>query len=239
MKIECIICGMSVFLLCSCGGDSSHHRVLWEDKHLTNPMYELLGMTDEYISRFDYVTGKPLPDLVECFYPDETREANRFDELLTEHARLTGARSDWRKEIGPQGHICFYSAQWAGIINSFYVKVDRRTATLDPRIFQKASQDEMLQFLRGAYGRYGSKDGQNFINMANAAYKITTIADVLEKLGCSDIVIYKTPEEYEPGSYEIRFKPSPRIAEQLQIKDVVLEPGRNSVTDWKVYKRVN
>jgi hypothetical protein len=48
-------------------------------------MYKLLGMLDEYISRFSYVTGEPYPNLVEFFYPSETDLADYFENLILEY----------------------------------------------------------------------------------------------------------------------------------------------------------
>jgi hypothetical protein len=45
--------------------------------HLTSAMYEMLGLLNEYISRFDFLDGTPDPWL-ERFYPHEKNPANRF-----------------------------------------------------------------------------------------------------------------------------------------------------------------
>jgi hypothetical protein len=200
-------------------------------------MYEILGMLNEYISRFDYGTGEPIPDLIESFHPDETNHADRLESLLKNHADMTGLKRDWRKEIRRRGHIYFYSSQWSRIINSFYIKIDRTTATLDPTVFQQASRSEMVLFMQGVYARYGSDDKRSAIRMANAPYKIETIASVLKKLGCSDVVIFVL--EYIPHLYQVHFNPSQIVIERLNIEQVALKPDMNDSPDWKVYKGIN
>ena len=121
-------------------------------------------------------------------------------------------------------------------MNSFYVKVDERITTLDSRIFQDASQGEMLLFLKGVYGRYGSADMSSCIDMANAPHKVTTIGNVLKRLGCSNVVIYVL--EWMPHSYAVHFEPSPIVLEQLEIEKITLEPDRSGNADWKIFKRI-
>ena len=55
--------------LASCESNRFDNQILHRDTHLTEPMYEIPGMLDEYISRFDYGTSEPIPDLIESFYP--------------------------------------------------------------------------------------------------------------------------------------------------------------------------
>ena len=237
IRLRYLLIVLVLVALVSCESNRFDNQILHRDTHLTESMYEILGMLSEYISRFDYGTGEPIPDLIEYFYPHETNHADRLESLLKSHADMTGLRQDWRKEIGRQGHIYFYSSQWSRIINSFYIKVDRTTATLDPTVFQQASQSEMLRFIQGVYVRYGNNDKRSAIRMANAPYKIETIASVLKKLGCSDIVIFVL--EYIPHSYQVHFNPSPIVIERLNIEQVALKPDMSDIKDWRVHKRIN
>lgn len=237
MRLRYLPIILALVAFASCKSNRPDNQILHRDTHLTESMYEILGMLNEYISRFDYGTGEPIPDLIEYFYPHETNHADRLESLLKSHADMTGLRRDWRKEIKRRGHIYFYSSQWSRIINSFYIKVDRTTATLDTTIFQQASRSEMLRFMQGVYARYGNIDKRSAIRMANAPYKIETIARVLKKLGCSDTVIFVL--EYIPHLYQVHFNPSSIVIEKLNIEQVVLKPDMSDSEDWKVYKRIN
>lgn len=208
----------------------------WNEKHLTEPMFEILGLLGEYISRFSPYTGVPMPDLIERFYPNEIEKADRLEALLGEHAVITGLKKDWRREIGKQGHVWLYSQAWSAIVNSFYVKVEKKTATLDAGIFDRATQAEMLRFLRGAYARYGSKDKGSTILMANAPYKVTTISLVLKKLGCTAIAIYRTYRM--PNLFQAHFNPSPAVKEFLGIERTVLMP-ESDLSGWSVFAKID
>ena len=199
-------------------------------------MYEMLGMLGENMGRFDLYTGDPIPELVESFYPHETHHADHFESLLRAHAALTGLEQDWTRKGGRQKHVRFYSSRWSGVMNSFYVKTSERTATLDARIFEDASEAETLLFLKGVFSRYGSTDKSSHITMANAPHKVTTIGTVLTRLGCSNVVVYVL--EWIPHSYAVHFEPSPIVLEQLEIEKITLEPDRSGNADWKIFKRI-
>lgn len=139
MRLQYLPIVLVLVALASCELNRFDNQTLHRDTHLTESMYEILGMLSEYISRFDPSAGEPIPDLIGSFYPHETNHADRLEILLRNHADMTGLRRDWRKEIGRQGHISFYSSQWSRIINSFYIKIDRTTATLDPTGWMSAS----------------------------------------------------------------------------------------------------
>ncbi len=218
------------------------------ERHLTGPMYEILGMLSEYTSRFDCYTGEPHPGLVEMFYPAELDLADRFEKLLAAHAQITGMKRDWRRKIGKQGHVSFLSSLWANALNSFYVRVGKRWAgssaveknwaTLDPAIFSNASKEDRLRFLQGAYSRYGSKDKSSAIEMANASFKVETIAGVLKKLACAHVTIFVLP--LLPHGYRVHFDPSPAVRERLGIQRTVLAPKNdNRWGNWKLFKKIN
>jgi hypothetical protein len=218
------------------------------DRHLTGPMYEILGILSEYISRFDCYSGEPHPDLLETFYPSELDLADRFEKLLAAHAQITGLKRDWRRKIGKQGHVNFLSSLWSNALNSFYVRVgkrwpgsspvERNWATLDPAIFVNASREDMLRFLQGAYSRYGSKDKSSAIEMANASFKVETIAGVLKKMACVHVTIFVLP--LLPHGYRVHFDPSPAVRELLGIQRTVMAPKNDTrCGNWKLFKKVN
>jgi len=80
---------------------------------VTNPvtpsLCEMLGMLDEYISRFDYHTGQPRDSLVERFYPSESELANHFTDLIQSYEKETNVNFSIIKKMGPQGHVYIYS----------------------------------------------------------------------------------------------------------------------------------
>ena len=234
---------VSLFLL-NANGESGEKAA--KSRHLTAPMHEMLGMLNEYLSRFNYYTNEPHPSLIETFYPKETKVVERFEKLLADHAKITGMRRDWKKEIGKQGHVRFMSEAWADVINSFYVRIETRYsvravyekqwATLDPEIFAGASRRNMLRFLQGAYSRFGLPDKSSSIMMANAPYKMQVIADVLKKLGCSDVTIFVLPSI--PHLYQVHFAPCPVVREGLGIQRTVLFPEENFPNgDWRLFKK--
>jgi len=225
----------TVYINAEVGADWKKSR---KDMYLTEPMFEILGMLDEYFGRFDPYTGRLNPDLIESFYPHEGKQADRLEELLRVHAALTGTDKDWEREIGSQGHIFFHSQYLAKVINSFYVKVEKIDSTLNPAIFDHATQEEMLRFLQGAYARFGLEDKSSAIMMVNANYKIETIAMVLKKLGCTDVVIYEL--RGLPSQYQVYFNPTSLVKKKLGIETVVLEPrnDRFNYPDWRVYQRI-
>ena len=219
-----------------------------KSRHLTAPMYEILGMLSEYLSRFNYYTNEPHPGLIESFYPKEMKVVERFEKLLADHADITGLREHWEKETGKQGHVRFMSSALADVINSFYVRIgmrysvravyEKRWVTLDPEVFASTAKDNMLRFLQGAYSRFGLPDKSSAIMMANAPYKMETIASVLKKLDCSYVMVYVLPSI--PHRYQIHFSPSLEVRESLGIQRTVLIPEENFPNgDWRLFKKID
>jgi hypothetical protein len=242
MKRTIIFCLVTLTIVLSAvvvnAAQWDNEKNLQRDLNLTEPMYEILGMLGEYISRFSYYDGEPHPNLIEIFYPNEIDLVEPFENLLVAHADITGLKKDWKKEKGKQGHIMFYSSLWSNIINSYYIKVEKQIATLNTAIFDNASQNEMLRFLQGANERFGAKDKSSSIEMTNAPYKVETIANVLKKLGCKDIVIFVLPAL--PHGYQVHFNPSPVVKKVLSIKRIVLEPSvKYANADWRLFKKIN
>jgi len=203
---------------------------------LTEPLFEIFGMLDEYITRFKYRGGEPEPNLIERFYPGEVKFADRFESLLGTHADLAGLKKDWTRKIGKQGHIGFYSRDWSAMLNSFYIKVNNTVATLDMKIFTAATENEMLRFLRGAYERFGAEDKSSNILMYNAPFKTETIGLVLKKLGCRDVAVFWLGGM--PASYQVHFNPSSVVPKNLGITRIVLKPGYFP-EHWTIYKTIN
>ena len=69
MKLRYLHIVLLLIALASCESNRFDNQILHRDTHLTESMYEILGMLGEYISRFDPGTGEPIPDLIESFYP--------------------------------------------------------------------------------------------------------------------------------------------------------------------------
>jgi hypothetical protein len=182
---------------------------------LTPAMCEMLGMADEYISRFSYYTGKPRPGFVEHFYPAEMKLADRYQELINDYRKESGLKFGCKRK--DDDHVQFHSAVLAGIINSFYKKVDN-LATLDIQHLMGADNKCRLRYLQGAYRRHG-KDKSNVIGVANGGYKIDTIAAVLKKEGCPSAVHYFT--ETIPMGHYVFFEPSKKIAKLLGVEKVI------------------
>lgn len=182
-------------------------------RQLTPAMFEMLGLADEYISRFDYITGKPRPGLVESFYPHEIKLSQRYERLIKAHIKQSGVKLKYTRKVHGQGHISFHSPGLAATINSFY-RLEGKLATLDHRHLFKASRKNQLRYLKGAYARYG-RDASNLFAMANATYKVTTIGRLLKKLGCTRVEVYTT--RTLPTGTDVFFVPGKRLARELGI----------------------
>jgi len=138
-------------------------------------MYKMLGMLEEYISRFSYVTGEPHPDFVEWFYTSETDLEDYFEELILQFRDESQFSFEYTRETGDQGQHYFYSTELSELINSFYIKPDGFLATLDRNVFCDASAEDMLSYVESAYMRYGSENKENYIDMANVNDKMITL----------------------------------------------------------------
>jgi hypothetical protein len=199
---------------CTVGAMGQTNQVLRQAAFFrTDAMFEILGMIDEYGTRFDFLTGRPMPDLMEAFYPNETNQVRRFTELLVEHAELTGLNTNWTKVTGPAGHVFFSSPEWSKVINSFFVD-DR--PVIKGNVLQDATKRQKLRFVIGALCRNGYRDRQGgvVINMLNAALRIDQLADVLTSLGCTNVTKHYTPDLI-PRSFLVRFVPSDLVSDTV------------------------
>jgi len=224
-------------MLCPDGSYSDSQK-----QYLTNSMYKLLGMLQEYISRFSYITGEPYPDLVEFFFPYPSSEAalaDYFEEIILEYRAESQLQFEYTRETGSQGHVYFYSTELSSIINSFYIKADGSLATLDRNVFCEASEENLLSYAEGAYMRFGIEN-KNLIEMPNAPYKMVTIGCVLKELGCSNVAVYipgpppPTAGGGGPGSYTLIFEPNELVINRLGIQEIVTR-----ITGGTLYQRID
>jgi hypothetical protein len=181
---------------------------------LTPALCEMLGLADEYISRFDH-TGQPRPRFVESFYPKEASLAEAYEKLITAHEKDSGVKFEVTRERGDQGHITLLSETLAEVINSFYVKVNDRVATLDPKVILGAPRECQVRYLQGAYERWADRE-QNAIAMANATSKVETLGLVLKSLGCKTVAVFTT--NTVPTGTLVFFEPTEEISKLLPIK---------------------
>ncbi len=212
-----------------------------QEQYLTDSMYKLLGMLEEYISRFSYYTGEPYPDLVERFYPEETALADYFENNMLEYQTEAQLQFEYTRETGSQGHVSFYSTDLSAIINSFYIKPDGFTATLDRNVFCKASQENLLSYAESAYMRFGTEN-QNLIDMPNAPYKMVTIGCVLKELGCSNVAIFRSATGAGGGgpiAYKVIFEPNELVTNRLGIQQIVTEAELNAYSQYVLYERID
>lgn len=186
-----------------------------KNPNLTVGMCRILGMLSEYMGRFNFITGKPRPGLVESFGVDELEIADRFEEMILAYHQETGKTFSLKRDP-PGSGLVFESHKLSEIINSFYI-VDKEkhiSGTLDLKVLDQASENCRLAFVQGAYMRFGLK-GANALKMANGYYKIATLAHVLEGLGCQHVRIYSM--ETIPVSNLLVFRPTERLKGLLPI----------------------
>jgi hypothetical protein len=178
----------------------------------TPALAEMLGMADEYISRFDYYSGKPRPGLVEHFYPSEHALSAHYRRLMTAYGKQSGQRFAPRLIRG-QGHYDWMSPKLAKIINGFY-RLHGKLATLDRKWIVAQSRTLRERYVLGVYRRYQQK-GQNLLRMANAGSKMKTVAAVLRSLGCKRaVVLYRSTI---PTGVAVYFEPPAALARRLGV----------------------
>jgi len=180
-------------------------------KSADGPLLEMLGMADEYISRFDYIGGKPRPGLVESFYPHEKKLADHYQKLIAELERARRRRFKVQRRVGRFGHISFHSPVLARLINARYVKRGN-LATLDPLWLMRQRSAHKWRYLLGAHRRYGK---QNTIRMANAGSKIETLGRLVKQLGASKAAA--VAERTIPTGTWLFFDPSPKMIRALGV----------------------
>jgi hypothetical protein len=220
MKMKLLILGLTILSL---------QLSAQTDKKITSSFCEILGMLNEYNSRFDYPSGMTHDTIVEIFYPDETDKLNHFKDLIKQYEKETSQTFLVNENVGPQGHYYLYSDSLSKLLNSYY-KVDQKNlASLDKNIFQNLRYDLKYSYLRGAYYRFGSGDE---IKIANGINKLKTIALVMEILNVSDIRLYKSTGNSTPTDYILTFGISDLVVKELIVSDVI------STTNFNNYKEI-
>ena len=217
--------------------DSLMVQTEFRNKYLRGSLFNILGMLGEYISRFYAFNGKPIPYYIIDFGPDDKSLINYFEKCIEEYKMTCPVDFDYTKELKPYGYIRFNSVKLVKIINAFYIDINS-TATLDSTIFNDASIDDMLNYIEGAYLRFGIKN-KNRIVIANAYYKIKTIAMVLKKLGCTDVITYSIFSI--PTGNSVIFKPNKLVRNRLKIKHILnkrdiqpdIDATKELMEEWK------
>ncbi len=158
---------------------------------------EVLGMLDEYISRFDYYTGEPRPRFIEHFYPHERVAADVFERKL----RVTFGRGRrFTRRLAAQGHIEFEGQSVADAINAMYMRVPPEGASIDPCKALGWSDAAARAYLRGMRARFGTPSGG--ITMANAGAKMAFAAALARKVGLTVDAYYVT--DTIPAAYHLK-----------------------------------
>lgn len=186
-----------------------------QSQYLTQTMYKILGMLDEYISRFNWNTGEPDPEFLENFYPSETELADHFEELVAQLGDETEFSFEYERDEND-----FTSTELSALINGYYIKPDGNLATLDRNVFCNTSDEDKLAYIEGFYMRYGNSDKENWIGMANAPDKVVTLGWVLEALGCENVELYLI-DDATPTAYYLFFDPGPLVEDSLGIENVL------------------
>jgi hypothetical protein len=184
---------------------------------LTNSMYKILGLLDEYISRFDFYFSEPIPNYVESFGTGEKIFADYFEQCIQDYRKESGLNFDYSREVFEGGGSIFRSTALSRIINSYYIMIDRE-ATLDGGIFENTAEENKLSYVESAYKRYGDHN-KNRIRMANGFNKIHTLATVLKQIGCSDTLTYYVIAI--PSSSVVVFFPNQQLKTRLNIKQIL------------------
>ena len=194
-------------------------------------------MLDEYISRFNYVTGIPNDDLVEFFYANENNSADTFRILLDKYEKEIPSYNvkiqdhngspriiieNFAGVIPPsfniriKAHNWFYSKSLSSIINSLYVRDSRGIATLNKDYILTLSDDLKYAYLKGAYQRFGRG---NELSIANGIKKLKTIALVMESLGIKNIILYSSGPDTLPTDFILTFDTSDNLKDKIGFKD--------------------
>lgn len=173
--------------------------------------HELLGLQPEYVTRAPDATG------VVTVHASEQHIARRVPALVAACDAAEGRPLGWQITTNGTGDIELRSAAVAQSINSLYVETgtnqDWNPLTLAPAAVEFAERPALLGYLRGAYERFG-RPGLPVIGMANAPYKIRTIAQALRKVGCTDVRLYAARDAL-PSSYAVVFEAPPDVREQM------------------------
>jgi hypothetical protein len=195
-----------------------------QEKQFSPSFCEILGILDEYISRFDYSNGNLRDSLVERFYPHETKIAKHFTELIETYEKEINQDFKIKKVIGNQGHIFFYSESLSNLINSSYILDTSNLASLDKETILSQGVENKIAYLKGIYLRFGSGDE---ISIANGFNKIKTIIAVIQSLEIEGLKLYKSKDSV-PTDYILTFPDSKYLKE-----------GKgDSKLDMKIYEEI-
>jgi len=199
------------------------------DKNITSSFCEILGMLNEYNSRFDYPSGVAIDNLVESFYPDEAGILSHIKNLIKQYEKETYQSFQLTEKVGPQGHFYLYSNSLSKLINSYYKIDNKNLATLDTKIFQNLKSDLKYAYLRGVYYRFGSGDE---IKIANGINKLKTVAMVMKALSISNVRLFESIGNRIPTDYILTFGISDLVVKELVLSDVI------SDTNFQNYKEI-
>jgi hypothetical protein len=202
----------------------------------TETFFEILGMLDEYISRFEWNTGEPNKELIESFYPNEVDLAAHFENLLHEYEREMMTSYNITRSVGVQGHISFKSSILTETINSLYIVDSNKIATLNPEVVLNASQECKLRYIKGCYLRYGTDFK---IYFSNGPKKVLTIGKVLRQLNCKKITIYEPRGNLLPVQLVLSFNPCDEVKELLKLIPDKKELGTFNSKEYKVFLELN
>lgn len=190
----------------------------------------LVGTLDEYMGYFRTfeVEGE------DSFY--QRIERYRLNELPTVLFLSSLFDSDYRdisvvKTEGIVPEVTIYSPQLSVEVDKYYHYEPEISCTAQGnRVYSgKVSGEKIetekqkLSFLLGAYLRYGkacdNETGRYRFFMTNAENKSKLIADLLLRLGCTDVE-YLVKLDYIPNGYYVTFTPSAKM------QTVIAEAGR-------------
>jgi hypothetical protein len=177
--------------------------------------FEMLGMLNEYMGR--NIEG----DYIESFFPDERSTADHFEGLLRKCVVEEGLEQRWIRNTGLQGHVSFTGTEVARFINAHYRTKVSSFVSINPKVLRTASTDQKLQYIAGAYRRYGDDNGlrRAIFGEPNAYHKMTLLADVLRSVGCSNVTLYSNAgSDYIPTSYILVFSPTYEIRKRTGIR---------------------
>jgi hypothetical protein len=199
-------------------------------------VFFVLGMLNEYLER--HIAEDD--DLIEAFYPRETKEQDLFARELAALASEQHLDVNVPRSVLEQGHVEFRSVALAERINSCYryrlssellaLGADgwyRRTAnaTLDRRLFlvpgevPRQSEDAIdrsraLAYVAGAWVRYGASTPTPVFRFANAHKKARLLVELLRGLGCENVCLF-TRSDVVPNGNAIYFQPTEELKRWL------------------------
>lgn len=193
-------------------------------------LYAVLGFLEEYIGRTITQDG----DLVEHFWVNETKKADIFEQYLIRLMDEYCLQTSLRREVS-EGHIYFLSAEITQFINALYLQhyltgtdstgnpahttgqgsFQQNTGKISAEIFPPGDREAKLSYLIGVYQRYGE---ENMFSFANAYHKARLVYQLLQELGCPNVVfVYADPDRI-PSSFRVAFEPTAELIERLCLR---------------------